>query len=1738
MVDRRFRAFLFMLMFVSAVSLSVTAADEEGGDVPPDRKLFDQATRLLQMYEPSEARPVFEQFVESYPDSKLLPQALARAGECQPLTPEGRAKAMAYWRRLHKEFGEHQAAQSVVGRIEQVGGFTFSKMPEWATPKQTEKLSVSRYVSEPVGPTLKSRYVVHEVPGALAIKALSDLEWANTDGDAWKSIERTHWRRANVVTQSFSPSHYEEAPTIAESSFNRHEPHQVRKDLALGGMRPGYYVIEEFVDDFRKLHYLEVSSFGVVSMAGPRRAAVWVFDPETGKGIADAPVEFTLGDSDAETGKAPTTLGGRTDAQGLARFDLPMRDGDGGRYRVTVGRKNQTGQERVVIGQRLSLREDELVEALVHLSTDRPVYRPGHTVHYKIVRRNRGDELSLPVDEDVSVEVRDPKGRVLDQKTLRWNEHGSVSGSFELAATPPLGEYHVVARVRIPDTVDTSTLATAAERSSTTLFGGGEFFGEPFAGYWSQSFKVEAYRKPEFTVEFNVDDTAVGRDGGFAIVEVKGEYYFGGPVAGAKVELTGQRRVRRTRGSIFRSRGGSSEDDEEAWPRLPVDDPLAWLYETAVANETFWARSRDAGWWDVAGQEIHRSAETDAQGVARIRVPIRPPDDKRTYYAFLAEVRDAAGFTVSAEGRLSLNEPAYEVAVGFDRLFYLPEQKITATAKVTTRSGEPAANVAVELIAMHSDSTSDFKPLPRGRALKAIAQKGNDLGWSGQLDQRRPATGIEFEPLFKRTVKTDAHGVARLPFDCETHGRVRIVARVVQRSGDSPPPGLPLKGEGIGTEDRTDVLVVGESAAKKRGPWDSDLYMLTQQAAYQAGEPVKLLVVSGVKLEQALITFENSDVRDAKIVTINKGVNLIDLPTRGSFTPNVVLHLFGWRDGRQYWGATQVYLAPWDASLDVQVKTDRDSYGPREKMTVTIETRSGDAPAPAEVELLIVDESVFDIEKDETADIRQRFYAPRYDYVNAYGSLPVFDAELGTGQVSFGGSSGGPAQATTTLFGEASPEFDLNSAMSNTSAGGELAPPAFTRSNFADTMHYAAHVTTDAQGKATAEIDTPDNLTRWRIVARAVSGAQSFGTARSETLTRKDVLVRLSTPRFYNERDAGEVVTIVHNNRDEAAPFRVSLDSRGAAVWRRGEGDQLIDAREPLSLTVAAHGSAKVRWLLKPAVDASEIQLEAKALSTGESDAVGKVIPVQPFAAMLHEMASGAIGAQWKQTLTLPADARAKSASLLITVTTPGVDAARDALPFLAGYPYGCVEQTMSRFLPALVAHDAMKRHGLQHDKLAEELPRMVNAGLQRLYHFQGEFGAWAWWGGDGGGDRRMTAYVVIGLSKAKLAGFDVDEPTLAHGLTWLRDLRQPKPYEMYARSLARKALADWKPAERESNSLLDALFKADDDGVAPDGAVEDKFDEQLAAMQPADDAVEDIAYLVLAGRADLIEKLPAAPDWRATPSTVTRASLVLQALLSVKADAALTEPFVDWLMRQRRGSRWFSTLDTAWAVMALSQLHTSGEPAELTVLLNGEAISLRDRRAQVAHEKLKPGDNVIEITHGGKQKLYASAVLSYHAERDAFEPVATPFKVEREFQRQGEFGIWTAIESNDVVRPGELIRVKVLVTGPGAEHVLIESPTPAGAEASVDQPGEEPERWRYHWRDDRQVRDDRVTVAIDLFGGRDGAFYFLRPTHPGEYRVLPTRMFAMYEPSRQGSSASFVFKVEAEEGEKKQAAR
>jgi len=89
------------------------------------------------------------------------------------------------------------------------------------------------------------------------------------------------------------------------------------------------------------------------------------------------------------------------------------------------------------------------------------------------------------------------------------------------------------------------------------------------------------------------------------------------------------------------------------------------------------------------------------------------------------------------------------------------------------------------------------------------------------------------------------------------------------------------------------------------------------------------------------------------------------------------------------------------------------------------------------------------------------------------------------------------------------------------------------------------------------------------------------------------------------------------------------------------------------------------------------------------------------------------------------------------------------ALDYLTAFPYGCVEQTMSSFLPNIVVtKPSMSRPQGQsgHRRGAARRSAPASTGLN---NFQHEDGGWGWWETDES-HPFMTAYVVAGLAQAQ----------------------------------------------------------------------------------------------------------------------------------------------------------------------------------------------------------------------------------------------------------------------------------------------------------------------------------------------------------------------------------------------------
>jgi uncharacterized protein YfaS (alpha-2-macroglobulin family) len=493
----------------------------------------------------------------------------------------------------------------------------------------------------------------------------------------------------------------------------------------------------------------------------------------------------------------------------------------------------------------------------------------------------------------------------------------------------------------------------------------------------------------------------------------------------------------------------------------------------------------------------------------------------------------------------------------------------------------------------------------------------------------------------------------------------------------------------------------------------------------------------------ALLTIESLTFHEVRPIRLEKETQIIELPIRPDYAPNVFIKVTGYRDGEICRDGWEVLVHPRQRVLDVKVATDKPTYRPGEPMHVTVSTEMNGRAAASEVELAIVDESIFDLEDDRSPDLRYFFMPLRFgrgffdasaEYYDSYHSLR--GAVVGTRSDGF----------SFTTAGDRRESFQSSGLFAEAEAPEPQVAAAVTRRDFRDTMHYAGRVKTDDDGRAVVTIDTPGNLTRWRLIARAVSDVDRFGVGRSEAVTRKNVMVRLAAPRFFTDGDHATVRTVVHNDLDEAQTFTVSLAADGAQI----DG-------APRRIEVAPGQVVRIDWPVA-ITGSGPVKLTAQALSPRESDAMELTIPVHDRLVEAVVTQSAALDQPWTTTVSIPAEVKLQSARLDFIIVEPSVSAVRDVLPFLAGYPYGCTEQTMSRFLPAVVAQAALRESGVQNALLQKHLPEMIRQGLQRLYAFQhvsgdasrglfedtdkNDHGGWGWWKDDAS-DPFMTAYVV-----------------------------------------------------------------------------------------------------------------------------------------------------------------------------------------------------------------------------------------------------------------------------------------------------------------------------------------------------------------------------------------------------------
>ncbi|MEM7234136.1 MAG: alpha-2-macroglobulin family protein, partial [Planctomycetota bacterium] len=1058
--------------------------------------------------------------------------------------------------------------------------------------------------------------------------------------------------------------------------------------------------------------------------------------------------------------------------------------------------------------------------------------------------------------------------------------------------------------------------------------------------YWTTSFDVQSYRKPEFQ--------AVVEEVSTTSATIRAEYLFGSPVRGS-VEWE------------IRQVPIASEISRNPWqPRPPNDDPRAWLFGYESPKESY-------GWNSIGTG----GGALDDNGKLSIQLPKPVATLDRSRYEITATVVDDLGYSVDLSEPLPYRQ-AIDVRIAPEKQYFILGDELEASVRVRDAVGKALPSTQVDVTLFLAPS-----PFDRSEAIAVGA------------DER-----LTFEELGRLKIQTDEKGVAKIRQRSDRAGILLLRADV---QGDQE----------TSVRDQAEIWIVDPerqfSALELRERDTRSVAILTDRTVYNIGDTARVAIRTNLPQSAAYLRVESLGIPMQKRIHLKNEWTIVDLEITEAMAPNPYVCVEFVEAGDIEASCFEFFVYPEGRFFDVEVQTDREQYAPGDEATVTLTAKGLDSEA--EFEIAIVDEAIFALAQDATPDIRSAFLIERREESDLIDTADRFEGvfALTTEQKNRWywkeQASSPPPQLAISFTDDGDFEDDALDSGAH--------PQPTVRRYFPDTLHWSAHVKTDASGRAVTKVKVPDSLTKWRVVARAISGKNRFGVGTSSMLTRKDVVFRLNTPRFFTENDVCTIATTVYNHSEKHGEFQLTLEAEDATKPK---------ALAPTTVRIAARGQARVHWQVQvPSTDS--LVLLGRTTSEVGGDAIELTIPVRRLGVASQSFASGTVKTSWKTDVTLPVGAKRSSAELEVMLHPSARSAVFDALPFLAGYPYGCVEQTMSRFLPALVASRAAGDDALVPQRLRTELPHMVEHGLRRLLSFQHDDGGWGWWKHDET-DHFMTAYVIYGLTLARERGFAVPTEALQRAAEWLADNTQSTAYQLFA-------------------------LHRDGEDVA----------EFVDECVPRNDL--DRALLVLAGRQEFLSELEKVNVQEKGARNIRLGAWALRALIHARPKSSHVERLAEELLAARVGPAWISTLDSAEAVLALSSLPEGPTDLRGTLTVNGHRLGERAGRVLVDPQLIREGKNTVEVSTNGAGRLHVSARLRYQTENPK-SLKSDALKIKRRFDRRvrkGKKFAWTRVKAGDELTVGDVVRVKVTVRARRtASRVLVESPlSPCGEYLSTD---------------------------------------------------------------------------------------
>ena len=732
------------------------------------------------------------------------------------------------------------------------------------------------------------------------------------------------------------------------------------------------------------------------------------------------------------------------------------------------------------------------------------------------------------------------------------------------------------------------------------------------------------------------------------------------------------------------------------------------------------------------------------------------------------------------------------------------------------------------------------------------------------------------------------------------------------------------------------------------------------------------------------------------------------------------------------------------------------------------------------------------------------------------------------------------------------------------------------RKNLQETTFFYPNLYTDKDGNISFEFDSPEALTKWKLLLFAHGKNLEVGSEQFYTQTQKQLMVRPNLPRYFRESDQIEIIAQVQNLSGKPQQGKAKIEIINP-VDNADISEQFVLGDITTDFSVEKDNNQTVSWKLKVPEGYPSVQVKIVAASGEHSDGEIVELPVLSNKVLVSQTEKIALKAGQKQDFSI-ASAGKDNLQAKVQVHSNPILEIISALDYLKNYPYECTEQSSSKWFglkmvqyigkhyPAISDYfrtikvkDTKNRleenaqlnelklqempwlRDIHHDsKRLEALAELFNSNIEselkgiehKLLRGQLDNGSFPWFEG-GKSDTHISMRILEVVGKVFYLDHSLVNPQMNGSMRRLATYLDQDSSITREKASANIALdylyarhfwnSEVKVPEKNSKALRTKIAKAP----------------IITAKGPAGYAAKAWIVNQLFGdskesneiRNRIQQEVILDPDrgmyWESNGKQYNDISLHSYMLEAYKLhDPSKLNPISQWIFFRKEANYWrntWMTVDAIYSLLLANNPKDFNLDNAVNVLVDGQKAQMDSvvlgQVSKTFNKQDLDRNRSVQIENHNDRTVFGGVFHQYFLPVSEVKASTNDIKVSKQYMVERN-GKW--VESNEA-KLGEKIKVSItVINDQDLEYVHLKDSRPAGVEPVFVPSG-------YSWRNNYYftLKDASTNYFFNsLQKGKRTFEYEVKANNVGEFNSGITSIESMYDPTVNARSDNKVIRI------------